>query len=786
MALNEEQAQQFLDSFAKANPEAAKFITFLEQSNKLSKDMLANKLKEHKQWIEQYNTVEKFTKSMKLLSGDTLGKFQKGLKEGFTNLDNFKKELKNLDSVIDNLEDDFEKQELAVQRETIARRIATLTMQGAAIDFSRTVSKVVIGGLASSTGRFVKGLQGNASATELSSGLMTGAIDMMASTADAAGKGIEKVGETTASLAKPGSKLQILGVTAGVLGSVFSSLSGAASKLAKFGVEVLSKEVEKTITSYNTMSKSGALFADGMTGMRNAASAAGLTVEQYSKVVSENSLALAQSGMGVGAATAKMGDVSAEMSKNVGTSGKTLRRELLQLGYSFEEQAALSAEVMGDLRRSRSSMMGDDKAIAQQTAEYAGSLRTIASITGEDAKRKMEEQRQASTQVAFRLKLQELEQKQPGITTKMQAAMASMDETSRKALMEQMTIGAVVDKSANVMMAGSAAYADKINGMAKLAESGAFTTEEAQKIQATANDKMQGDLKNFREIGVAGMAGGLQDLNSAISGQIANMDKVTVAAVESSQKLVESQKASTDQLTTQTMAAAEAAQKLKTDLQDVLTPAIAQFAKVSADMLKVVEDQLKDLKLDKSSAGKGEESSFFRAPTRGEVTAIGSLLGGIVGGAGLGVATGGAGALPGMAAGAATGASLAGMVSDLFNLKEGKAQGGISSGPDTGYFEKLHGTEAVIPLDSGRSVPVSMDLASMGRAVAEAIGSGVTATKATPMGQVVSSVMDAGRSIMGPSGGDIAQEQLALLRDIKDVLTNSQTLQEQFVQNTYQ
>ena len=46
------------------------------------------------------------------------------------------------------------------------------------------------------------------------------------------------------------------------------------------------------------------------------------------------------------------------------------------------------------------------------------------------------------------------------------------------------------------------------------------------------------------------------------------------------------------------------------------------------------------------------------------------------------------------------------MISDFFNLKEGKAQGGIASGPETGYFEKLHGTEAVVPLPDGKSIPV--------------------------------------------------------------------------------
>lgn len=36
------------------------------------------------------------------------------------------------------------------------------------------------------------------------------------------------------------------------------------------------------------------------------------------------------------------------------------------------------------------------------------------------------------------------------------------------------------------------------------------------------------------------------------------------------------------------------------------------------------------------------------------------------------------------------------------------ARGGIPTGPDTGYWARLHGTEAVVPLPNGRSIPVEM------------------------------------------------------------------------------
>jgi hypothetical protein len=726
------------------------------------------------------DVIDQFTKSMKLLSGDTLGKFTKGIKEGFASVSDFSEDIRTLDTAISKATDAAEKSALETQRETMARKASSVAMTAAALDFTKALGKNVIGGLAATTGKFVTGLQSNASATELSSTLMSGAVDMMSGTATAAGQGMSKMGDTAMSLAKPGSKLQLMGAAASLAGSALGGLAEGAGKLAKFGIEVLSKEVEKTVTSYNNMSNAGALFADGMTGMRQAANGAGLTVEQFSKVVVANTDALAGSGLGVGEASRKMGAVSEEMGKTVGSSGKSLRRELLQLGVSFEEQAALSAEVMADMRRGRSSQLGDNQAIAQQTAEYAGSLKTIAAITGEDAKSKMAEQRRAATQVAFRLKLQELEQKQPGITQKMLASMTTMDETSRTALMQQMTIGAVVDKSANIMMSGSEAYGEKIMGMAGLAESGQFTAEKAQMIQAEANDKMQGDLKNFREIGIAGMTGSLQDLNGAISGQIANMDKITVSAVESSQRLVEQQKSTTDTLTTQTMAAADAAQNLKTSLEKTLTPAIAQFATVSAEMLGAVQKQLAELGLGGKGGGAEEKSWFGKTwDWVKEKKAISTATGVLGSGAmiaGAGASATGVGAIGGIPL-ATIGAVLSGV--SMLAGAAGLAEGGVVSGPEEGFLTKLHGSEAVIPLGDGRAVPV--DLSGFGPMLVEAMES----TKGTAVTAVSPAMAGTGVSGTGAGPDDMAQQHLSVLQEIKDTLSASRDLQQQYVYNTY-
>ena len=55
-------------------------------------------------------------------------------------------------------------------------------------------------------------------------------------------------------------------------------------------------------------------------------------------------------------------------------------------------------------------------------------------------------------------------------------------------------------------------------------------------------------------------------------------------------------------------------------------------------------------------------------------------------------------------------------------IRKGKMFGGISTGPVSGYSETLHGTEAVVPLPDGRSIPVNLDSTSITAAVNQQSG----------------------------------------------------------------
>jgi hypothetical protein len=151
----------------------------------------------------------------------------------------------------------------------------------------------------------------------------------------------------------------------------------------------------------------------------------------------------------------------------------------------------------------------------------------------------------------------------------------------------------------------------------------------------------------------------------------------------------------------------------------------------------------------------------------------GMTVGSIVPGAGTAVGGIGLGTVGAILGG------LTGAIKEAFWGEPGKALGGISEGPSSGYMEKLHGVEAVVPLSAGRSIPV--DISGMGAALRDMAIQTTSSSAAPGLVGGTSNLYTSPASIREASG----QEHVALLREIRELLTTSKDLQQQFVQNTY-
>ena len=643
-----------------------------------------------------------------------LDDLNKEIKKGKAGYAQQKQVLENLNTALEEFGDTLgdedkirEKNALISQRDTLAH---SAMMRGVTEDVTMAVSKTTVG-LVVGAGQFVKGLQANQSAAALSGELFKVGIDVAAVGMKTAGGMAEKFGDKMMNSANP--FVAAIGVVTSGVGMLAQASAETAAKLAKFGVDVLQAEVEKTTKAFNSMSASGALFADGMTGMRNASIGAGLTVEQFSGVLKEQSANIATAGLGVTEGAKAVGRVGSDLKK----SG--VQQQLMKLGYGFEEQAGLIAETMANIRRSGGGNKATDAQVAEQTQKYAENLRLIASITGEDAKKKEAEAAESSKELAFRQKLagKSVEQQ-----AQINAAMATMTTLERKNFTDRVVLGGVINQEGAIYESTISGAREKGDKLAALFNQNNLNAKTAAEANAQYGAQITKSGLAQEGIAVAGHAlgGQLGDVSKGIADVIDNNNKYTKEGVKAAEAANKAAGKTTDGLTNGVISAEVAAQDLKTALQDVLTPAIMDYAKVSKAMLQSIKDAMVGL-------GYGSKEDMAKAAPHG-------------------AGAGGSGAI--IPNNETTRGFYSGLVPDetgkfLVRPKEEKkeepvnanpwgaaypgvgkayANGGIASGPVAGFTAELHGTEAVVPLPDGKTIPVKLDSSSLNAAMQEQTG----------------------------------------------------------------
>lgn len=665
--------------------------------------------------------------------GKSAGQFEKELKKlnkevsrGTKTYKDQIDKIKELEQSIEDLDESTDKlTKEQIEAEKAAKKKLLTDLQAAAgvRGFNEAVRKTTtdLGKQAlQGIGSFVKNLQADASGSELASGILSTYVDLAATGVKGFGGALE-AGSLLMVRRFPGAA-----AAASLLGVSLETAADGFSKLAKFGIDILQREVEKTYKAFNTISASGALFTDGMTGMRNAARGAGLTVEQFSNVVKNSSDNMAQSGMGVTEGARQVGRVGTILKQ----SGVT--NQLLKLGVGFEEQAELTAETVANMRRAAGGMVSD-QAVAEQTKKYAENLKLIASITGEDAKKKMEQMRQANAELAFQQKLAGMSAEQ---RAQIDAAMLTMTEQEAKNFRDRLVFGKVINQEGAIYEATVKGSREKGEEQLRLVENNLLTAESNAELNARFGEQIKQSSLDLIGIGRAAYAGVdiVKGPAKAAADAIKQSNIFTTEAVRQGKINLKGQKGATDGLTDGVIGAEQAAQDLKLALQDELLPAVVEFSQVSKEVLQGVRDMLDDLGI----GGTKETKERRRQGAIGG--ALGGVAGGIAGGAlaygfgaALAPATGGlsllvpviAGALGtylGAKGGGSIGKAGAEYEYNIRNEKPGAAIGGILSGPNSGYSATLHGTEAVVPLPDNRSIPVSMDTSALTSAVNQQSG----------------------------------------------------------------
>lgn len=262
------------------------------------------------------------------------------------------------------------------------------------------------------------------------------------------------------------------------------------------------------LKTYQEATASGAVLAGGFGQIHKSLKESRLTMEDYTAIVKSSGVQLASTGMGVG-----------EASMMIGRVGKVLKdtkmdRSMLALGFSYQEQGAIMAQVMSDMRRQDPTKALNDKEVAQRTKQYAIDLATLSNITGKNAKQLAEESRKQTSQLAFQGFLAKLGPK----AAETEEAMMSLSPAIRQNVMDAANFGDVINRQGALMEATTPALKAMRQELSAAVARGT-TPKELEAIQkryaVSINQSMLGNESLNRAMAVQG--GKYESLGTAMA-----------------------------------------------------------------------------------------------------------------------------------------------------------------------------------------------------------------------------------------------------------------------------
>lgn len=490
-----------------------------------------------------------------------------------------------------------------------------------------------------------------------------------------------------------------------IVGGFLSALAEATGKILQTANNLFAQELKKRIDAMADFNKAGVSFAGGIDEMGKVANEAGMGIKDFTGVVKNAKQDLNFLGVAGAEAAKRLGDGMSLTSKLIGRSGKTLREELFSMGYSFEEQGEVMAGFMANMAASGKLRQMSDTEIAQGTREYAKNLKVITDITGQDAKKLMEQARAESMRGAL---MARLTGEQKDAFQKAHATMGALGPEFQNALTQMLSGGTVTDPIIAGNQQAMAMIQETVRGVQSGSKDIIGITQNSMATAAEQQRKLgqsATDVAGLLSMGGATTATGFAKIENAL---LSYQGKLGQA--EESAKMTDLQAAAGG--TTESVTALYKATKdQQIFMETMIGEKLPQYTKILEQTTNAMVDVMnKAIRL-----ASGEDVKEVLGVKEKDWTKI---LGGgalALGGAALTYFTAGLGGAIGGGAAMGTGAA---MIAQGWNADKqentatpkgiGKAKGGISSGPLTGYQEILHGTEAVVPLPDGKKIPVDI------------------------------------------------------------------------------
>jgi hypothetical protein len=605
------------------------------------------------------------------------GKNVKAVNDNFKvmtgNTDDLNESFEDLVTATDDVDDTFDKM-IKTQKQRDQQSIKDSEYTSAAI--SQTVRKFgadTASSVVSISKTLIRDLQGNDSPEQLIS-TMAGVID----------QAISVVSEAVGSLAE---LIPIFGL--GVAG-----LTKAGADSLKFLNDFLGKEFQTIIGSYNKIGDSGIILARGMTDLKTAAADAGMGVDTFAAALQKNADNFRQSGLGMTAGAMKFSSVMTELQKNGGQYSK----QLFELGFSTADQADLVSSAMANLARTTNLENVSAQEIASLSLQYAKSLRLISDLTGKSAEEQRKEQEEQRKNIALQAELQKLG---PNAQRTFEQGIATLPKQMQTAVTELLgPLHSITDQQAAYFYQNDANFRKVVDNFRASVESNTPDPNIAQETAQNLADYNKSILNNkdaitLSTVSMYGASGAGADLGKAYNDLKQDVLGFTDESVKAAAKALDQLTKHVDPLTESSANLEVTLNNFNKEMAEIALKSLPEYAQVisrtATDLSTAVKDTLKLLGLG-GNENADTDTNYKGKPPKEEQKDQSTL-------------------------GKFFGSMWYQLKNSAGNYQEsgqstptqGYANGGISSGPTTGYTALLHGTEAIVPLPDGKNIPVSIE-----------------------------------------------------------------------------
>ena len=474
----------------------------------------------------------------------------------------------------------------------------------------------------------------------------------------------------------------------GKASDVFGTIAGMGGIIGLFatGLGVAAKFQEQQLATYQSLTQNGITFGGSLTNMRMAASGMYLSMDQFSKLMKENSQTFAKMGSTADEGAQAFTKVSQELMKG------PMGRNLQALGYTAEQVNSGLATYMDTIGALGANGEKDQKKLAASAAEYMTQLDALSEITGKSKDEQLQAAKERAANAAWEAKLMTMSPEERKKAESAAAeALARGGKGAEQALMSAVMGFPPMTKAAREYTAIAGNMNNVTMKQAKAVTDSTKTVDDMRKIGTEYNAAAVADKKNLGQAGQAIiMQGGT--MANTIAGVVGTANRAQKQNADTNEKaeaqakkIAEDQKKRTESEAATAVDTQRALQQMGQAILNALMPAfqalqpyILKIAQGFADVVKwltATPERMHNLGI----AIAALTTAFVAAKAyQGAKSVIGAFSGGGGGGGATGAVAGGKGA-------AGAGSAIGGVADGLGKVgpmlgKLGKGAGDLFSG----------------------------------------------------------------------------------------------------------